>query len=166
MMNRRLKDAMNRQMNRELYSSYLYMSMGGYFESIHLKGFAHWMMAQVQEELLHALRIFDYMATRDARVEMQPIEAPPINWPSPQKVFEDVLSHERMVTSMINDLVRVARSERDEEAVNALQWFVNEQVEEEQHASEVLEKCRRAKDTQSQKALDDELYDRPWPGME
>jgi ferritin len=163
MMSRRLGDAFNRQLNRELYSAYLYMSMAAYFESIKLKGFSHWLQAQVTEELMHAMRLFEALSQMDVRILMMPIEAPPTNWISPLKCFEDVLKHERIVTSMINDLVKSSQNENHQAAVSALQWFVNEQKEEEEHAGEILEKCRRAIDTQALKALDDELSERPWP---
>ena len=163
MMSRRLGDTFNRQLNRELYSAYLYMSMAAYFESIKLKGFSHWMQAQVTEELMHAMRLFEAISQMGVRILMMPIEAPPTNWPSPLKCFEDVLKHEKLVTSMINDLVKMSRNENDQAAVNALQWFVNEQKEEEEHAAEILEKCRRSTDTAALKALDDELSERPWP---
>lgn len=166
MMSRRLREAFNRQLNRELYSAYLYMSMAAYFESVKLKGFSHWMLAQVTEELAHAMRLFDAMSSMEARAEMMPIEAPPVNWPTPQKVLEDTLRHEKNVTQMINDLARMAKSENDQAAINALKWFVNEQKEEEEHATEVLEKCRMARDTEGLKRLDDELSMRPWPMME
>ncbi len=162
-MSRRLGDAFNRQLNRELYSAYLYMSMAAYFESIKLKGFSHWMLAQVSEELMHAMRFFEAISQMGVRILMMPIEAPPTNWPSPLKCFEDVFKHEKLVTAMINDLVKMSRNENDTAAVNALQWFVNEQKEEEEHVAEILEKCRQAQDTQAQKVLDDELSERPWP---
>ena len=163
MISRRLGDALNRQLNRELYSAYLYMSMAAYYESIKLKGFSHWMMAQVTEELMHAMRLFEALSQMEVRVLMMPIEAPPTNWVSPLKCFEDVLKHEKLVTSLINDLVRMSQNENATAAVSALQWFINEQKEEEEHANEILEKCRRAQDTQALKALDDELSERPWP---
>jgi len=167
MMNKRLRDAFNRQINRELYSAYLYMSMAAYFESIHMKGFAHWMQAQVQEELTHAMRMFDYLANRDTRIELQPIEAPPINWPNPVKVFDDTLTHERAVTGMINDLVRASLSAGDQDAVLFLKWYVDEQVEEEEHATEALAKTRRAQgDDEAMLLLDRDMAKRPWPGKE
>ena len=166
MMSRRLREGFNRQLNRELYSAYLCMSMAAYFESVKLKGFSHWMQAQVQEELLHVMRLFDVLSQLDARIEMMPIEAPPVNWPSPQKVFEDTLKHNKNITMMINSLVTMARAENDQASIQALQWFVNKQQEEEQLAAEVLEKCKMARDTQGQKALDNQLSERPWPFME
>jgi ferritin len=142
------------------------MSMAAYFESVKLKGFSHWMQAQVQEELLHVMRLFDVMSQMDARIEMMPIEAPPINWPSPQKVLEDTLKHNKNTTASINSLVTMARAENDQASLQALQWFVNKQQEQEQLSAGVLEKCKQARDTQGQKTLDSELGDRPWPFME
>jgi len=166
MMSRRLREGFNRQLNRELYSAYLSMSMAAYFESITLKGFSHWMQAQVQEELLHVMRLFDVLSGMDARIEMMPIEAPPINWPSPQRVLEDLLKHSKNMTASINSLVTMARAENDQASLQALQWFVNKQQEEEQLAAGALEKCKMARDTEAQKTLDSELGDRPWPFME
>jgi len=163
MMSRRLGEAFNRQLNRELYSAYLYMSMAAYFESIKLKGFSHWMQAQVTEELMHAMKLFEALAQMDVRILMMPIEAPSATWVSPLKCFEDVLKHEKLVTTLINDLVKMSRNENNQPAVDALQWFVNEQKEEEEHANEILEKCRRSHDTEALKVLDDELSERPWP---
>ena len=166
MMSRRLREGINRQLNRELYSAYLCMSMAAYFESVKLKGFSHWMQAQVQEELLHVMRLFDVLSGLDARIEMMPIEAPPVNWPSPQKVLEDILRHNKNMMMSINSLVTMARAENDQASLQALQWFVNKQQEQEKISALYLDKCRMAPDSEGQKALDNEMGERPWPFME
>jgi len=142
----KVQDAINRQINREIYSAYLYLSMQSYFESVNLKGFANWMKVQVQEELTHAMKLYDYLFQRGGRVILQPIEAPPGDWSSPLGVFEETYEHEQVVTSSINDLVELAHSEKDHASYNMLQWFVSEQVEEEDNASNLIEKIKLMED--------------------
>ena len=137
-----IQDVVNNQINRELYSAYLYLSMAAYFESINLRGFAHWMRVQAREELGHAMKLYDHLVERGGRVTLQPIEAPPKEWKSPLNVFEDVYEHERKVTQMIDNLVNLAKAEGDHATEVFLQWFVNEQVEEEASALEILEKLK------------------------
>ncbi|MBC7115269.1 MAG: ferritin [Archaeoglobi archaeon] len=136
-MKERVLESLNRQINAELYSAYLYLSMSAYFESEGLKGFANWMRVQAQEELMHGMKIFDYVNERGGRVRLGSIEMPPSEWKSPLDVFESVLSHEKKVTSMINELVELAMEEKDYATYNFLQWFVAEQVEEEASAEEI-----------------------------
>ncbi|MDK2782076.1 MAG: ferritin [Archaeoglobi archaeon] len=136
-MKERVLESLNRQINAELYSAYLYLSMSAYFESEGLKGFANWMRVQAQEELMHGMKIFDYVNERGGRVKLGSIEMPPSEWKSPLDVFESVLSHEKKVTSMINELVELAMGEKDYATYNFLQWFVAEQVEEEASAEEI-----------------------------
>lgn len=138
--------ALNQQMNREIYSAYLYLSMSAYFESMGLKGFANWMRVQWQEELEHAMKFFDYISSRGGRVELYAIEEPPKNWSSPLSVFEFALEHERKVTKLISDLVELAVAEKDHATFNMLQWFVKEQVEEEESFAEIVEKLKLAGD--------------------
>ncbi len=133
-----MQEAINRQINRELYSAYFYLSMSVYFESEKLKGFANWMRMQAREETGHAMRLFSYMAERGGRIIMQDIEAPPIEWDSARDVFEHTLKHEKKVTEMINNLMGIAKSENDIEAQKAIEWFVNEQAEEEETAEKIL----------------------------
>jgi len=142
MINGKIQDALNYQLNRELYSSYLYLSMSAYFQSINLKGFANWMRVQTQEELMHAMKFYDYLIQRGGRVTLSSIESPPLEWGSPLEAFEHVYQHEQKVTSLINDLVNLSTSEQDHATNNFLQWFVTEQVEEEESASEVVEKLK------------------------
>ncbi|MEA2083721.1 MAG: ferritin [Thermodesulfobacteriota bacterium] len=142
MLNKKIQEAINSQINAEIYSSYLYLSMSAYFESISLSGFANWMRAQAQEEMVHAMKFYDYVNERGGRVILGPIEAPPSEWESPVAVFDATYQHEQKVTGLINDLVDLAIEEKDHATNNFLQWFVSEQVEEEASASAVLNKAK------------------------
>lgn len=144
MISKTLSEAMNKQVNREIYSAYLYLSMASYFDSIGLKGCASWMKVQFQEEMLHATKMYDYLYQRGARAVMLPIEAPQSQWGSPLEVFEQTLAHEKRVTGLINALVDTAKSEKDAEAETFLQWFVKEQVEEEESAEEQVNNFKKA----------------------
>lgn len=146
MIKKKMQETLNKQSNRELYSSYLYLSMSAYFESINLKGFANWMMVQAQEELVHAMKFYDYVVERGGRVILDAIEAPPSEWASPMKVFEYTYKHEQKVTGLINNLVNLAVAEKDHATNSFLQWFVTEQVEEEASADEVVQKLKLAGD--------------------
>lgn len=137
-----LEKAIDSQFNAELYSAYLYLSMSSYFSSINLNGFANWMRVQVQEELVHALKFYDYLIGRGGRVKVKAIEAPATEWDSPLDVFEHVYAHEQKVTGLINDLVNLAISEKDRATTAFLQWFVTEQVEEESSADEIVHKLK------------------------
>lgn len=139
-MNKKIQDALNEQINAELYSSYLYLSMSAYFESINLQGFANWMRVQSQEEVTHALKIFDFINERASRVILARIEKPPVEWNSPLEVFQAAYKHEQKVTGMINRLVDMSIKEKDHALNNFLQWFVAEQVEEESSASDIAQK--------------------------
>ncbi|MGD8960873.1 MAG: ferritin [Desulfobacterales bacterium] len=142
MLTDKMQKALNGQMNAELYSSYLYLSMNAYFKSVNLDGFANWMYYQAQEELEHAMKFYDFICQRGNRVQLAQIEAPPSEWNSPLAVFEDTLAHEQKVTGLINDLVEVANEERDHASQIFLQWFVSEQVEEEDSVGGVLEQLK------------------------
>ncbi|MBI4963438.1 MAG: ferritin [Desulfomonile tiedjei] len=144
MISDKIQQAFNEQINRELYSAYLYLSMAAYFESINLKGFANWMKCQVQEEMLHAMKFYNFVNERNGTVVLAALEAPPTRWDSPIVAFEDANSHERKVTSMINNLVDLAIEERDHASNAFLQWFVTEQVEEEASTEEVVHKLKLA----------------------
>jgi ferritin len=139
MISEKVQKALNDQLNAELYSSYLYLSMNAYFKSINLDGFANWMYAQAQEELVHAMKFYDFINQRGGRVVLAKVETPPTEWDSPRAVFEDTLKHEQKVTGLINDLVETALAERDHATNIFLQWFVTEQVEEEDSVGNVLE---------------------------
>jgi ferritin len=142
MLNEKIQAALNKQLNAELYSSYLYLSMSGYFQSINLPGFANWMRVQAQEELVHAMKFYDFINERGGRVMLQPVEGPPTEWSSPLDAFENAYKHEQKVTGLINDLVNLAVKEGDHATNIFLQWFVTEQVEEEASADEVVQKLK------------------------
>ncbi|MFH0824660.1 MAG: ferritin [Pseudomonadota bacterium] len=142
MIGQRIQDAFNKQINAEIYSSYLYLSMSAYFESISLRGFANWMRCQAQEELVHAMKFYGFLFERGGRVALMDIEGPRTSWNSPLDAFEDTLAHEQKVTALIDELVNLAIAEKDHASNAFLQWFVTEQVEEESSADEVIHKLR------------------------
>ena len=146
MLSPKMETALNNQINAEYYSSYLYLSMAAYFDSVNLPGFANWMRIQQQEELLHALKFFDFVSERNARVKLTSIEGPETEWDGPLAVFEATLAHEQHVTGLINKLVDLALAESDHATNNFLQWFVAEQVEEEATADGILQQLRLMKD--------------------
>ena len=142
MLSEKMQQALNDQVNAEFYSAYLYLSMHAYFKSINLDGFANWMYYQAQEELTHGMKIYDFINQRGGRVQLRQIKAPEIQWESPLAVFEATLQHEQKVTGLINGLVELALSERDHATNIFLQWFVSEQVEEEESVGGVLEQLK------------------------
>jgi len=142
MLSKKMEKALNDQIQAEIYSAYLYLSMEAYFHSINLPGFANWMRVQYQEEMAHAMKFYDFICERGGKVILQAIDAPPSKWKSPLAVFEAGYQHEQKVTARINALVDVAIGERDHATNNFLQWFVAEQVEEEDNASGVVEQIK------------------------
>ena len=140
MINSKVEVALNDQIRKEFYSSYLYLSMAAQFESMNLKGFAHWMQVQAGEETKHGMKIYDHVNERGGKVTLQPIEAPPSNWKSAKEMFTKSCQHEQKVTESINKIVEIARKEKDNATEVFLQWFVNEQVEEEATANEITRK--------------------------
>lgn len=139
--------ALNKQINAELYSSYLYLAMAAYFEAKNWQGFAHWMKIQSREENAHAMRFYDYVLERGASVVLDDIKAPGANWRTPLEVFEAVYEHELKVTELINDLLRVARQDGDTATESMLKWFIDEQVEEEANSKRIVDKLKRIKDS-------------------
>lgn len=139
---------LNKQINEEMYSSYLYLSMAAYFENSNLKGFAHWMKKQAEEENSHAMKFFKHIVERGSRVRLDAIQTPKIEWASPIDAFQDSLKHEQHITGRINLLVELAKNEKDNATFSMLQWFVNEQVEEEANVGEVVEKLKMINNTQ------------------
>ncbi len=135
-----IEEALNGQINAELYSEYLYLSMAAYYEEEGLPGFASWMRAQADEEHAHAMRIYDFIIDRDGRVTLSGIDSPPTEWSSPADAFNAAYEHEVEITEMIDELVALAREENDNATENMLQWFVAEQVEEEATAQDILDK--------------------------
>lgn len=138
MIQKRIEEAFNIQINAELYSAYLYLSMASYFEAQNLPGFANWMRVQFQEEQFHAFKMFDFVNERGGRVILTKIDGPKVEWENVIDVFEEVLAHERHVTSLINNLMDIAIDERDHATRSFLNWFVDEQVEEESTAEAII----------------------------
>src|SRR3954447_23298520 len=137
-----IQNAINQQIKHEFYSSYLYLSMSAYFETLSLPGFASWMRVQSQEENVHAMKFFDFVNDRGGSVELQALDQPPSEFQSPLDVFEQALQHERKVTALINLLYELALKEKDYATQALLQWFITEQVEEERNASEIVEQLK------------------------
>lgn len=142
MLTKRMEEELNKQINAEFYSSYLYLSMAAWFDAQNLAGFSNWMNVQAQEEWGHGMKIFNFFNERGAKVVLDKIDAPETDWPNVIKVFEDVLDHERKVTSLINKLCDVAIEESDHATKNFLQWFVDEQVEEEASVDNILQQLK------------------------
>ncbi len=146
MLSKTLQSAFNDQIQKEFYSSYLYLAMAAHFESVNLLGFASWMRKQADEERGHGMRLWEHVFDRGGRVELKAIEQPPASFGKPLEVFQQVLEHEQKVTASINALYALALKEGDVAAQIWLQWFVNEQVEEEKTASEVIDQLKLAGD--------------------
>lgn len=136
-----MEEALNEQINKELYSSYLYLSMAAYSSSIGLPGFAHWFKVQVKEETIHGMKIFDYV-NEGGRARLKEIKEPPMEFGTPMEMFQKTLQHEQFITRSINDLVELAHSEKDEATASFLQWYVEEQVEEEENDNEIIDKLK------------------------
>jgi ferritin len=168
MIDQEVQGAINDQINAELYSSYLYYSMASYFESLSLKGFAHWMRVQALEELTHTQKFVDFVNDRGGRVLLQPIGAPATEWDSPLAVFEDAYAHEVKVTGLINKLMDIALAKSDHASSSFLRWFVDEQVEEEATADDVVQKLKLVEKTEGGLFLLDQELDKrtfvtpPW----
>jgi ferritin len=147
MLNETIQNAINEQIKNELYSAYLYLSMSAYCESINLPGLANWMRMQEQEEKIHAMKFYDFIHERGGRVVLQAIDQPQVEFQSPLDVFEKTLEHEQKVTAMINDLYALAVQEKDYASQIFLQWFITEQVEEEDSASQIIETLKMVGDS-------------------
>jgi ferritin len=147
MMNKRVHEGFSEQINHELYSAYLYLSMAAYFHSLNLDGFANWMRVQTKEEMVHAMKFFDHLRDRDARIELGAIDKPKVKWTSPLDAFKAAYEHEKFITGKINDLYKLTEKEADYPAKVLLDWFVNEQVEEEASTSSVVQLLGRIKDS-------------------
>jgi ferritin len=139
---KKLADAINDQINYELYSGYIYLSMAAWFEDQNLDGMAHWMKNQASEEYTHALKFWDHIVERGGRVLLTTIEAPKTEWTSPLEAWEDAYQHERKVTERIFKIGKIAEKEGDKSATPLLQWFYNEQVEEEEQTMNVRDKLK------------------------
>ena len=144
MLKPKLEEALNGQLNWEMFSSYLYLSMSAYLDSVNLKGMSQWMLAQSQEEMMHAMKFYNYILERGGRVKLGAINEPTTTWESALAVFDDTCEHEAKVTSLINGLMDLALAESDHATNAFLQWFVTEQVEEEATVGEVRDQLRLA----------------------
>lgn len=143
MISLKVQNAMNEQIKNELFSAYLYLSMAAFFEEKNLPGFAHWMRVQAQEEQEHALKFFDFIHDRGGKITLLPIEQPKAEWKSALDAFNDAYEHEQLVTGMINKIYETALEQKDYPSQIMLQWFIDEQVEEEKNASDIVEQLKR-----------------------
>lgn len=146
MLDPKIQDALNGQINNEFYAAYLYLSMSAYFQSINLDGFAHWMRMQREEEIAHGMRIFDFVVDRDGRVELQALAKPPKDFDSALDVMRQALAHEQKVTERINELYELAVKKKDYPTQALLQWFITEQVEEEATAGQLVDQLELVSD--------------------
>ncbi len=142
MLSKTLQDAINEQIKNEFYSAYLYLSMSAFFQEQNLPGFAAWLRVQSGEEQVHALKLYDHVLDRNGQVELKAISQPPTEWKSNLEAFQQVLEHEQHVTALINKLYETALAEKDYPAQVLMQWFINEQVEEEKSATEIVEQFK------------------------
>ena len=146
MLKKKVEDALNAQINAEIWSAYLYLSMSAYAYANNLSGFGHWFDVQYQEEMDHVKIFFNYIVQRDGRVNLTAIDAVPTEWKSPLDVFEATLAHEQKVTSLINDLYALSTDEKDFATQSMLKWFIDEQVEEEDNARTIIDNLKMIKD--------------------
>ncbi len=142
MINSKLEKAINDQINAEMYSAYLYLSMSAYLESLNLPGFATWMRVQFEEEQFHAMKFFTYLNDRGGRVKLEAIEKPQFEWNNVIEVFEKTLEHEIHVTDLLNNIADIAEAERDRPTKNLMIWFIDEQVEEESTAEKIINELK------------------------
>ncbi len=147
MLSPNVKEALNRQVNAELYSSYLYLSMVAHLEAENFRGMAQWMRVQAGEETTHSNKIYDYIIERGGRVTLTQIDAPKTKWASPLELFEDAYAHEQKTTAMINGLMDLVIAEKDHAGHDFLEWFVTEQVEEESTALAIIEQLKLVGDS-------------------
>jgi ferritin len=161
MLSEKMVQALNEQVNREMYSAYLYMSMSSHCANVGLKGFANWFMVQYHEEMLHAMKIYEYIQRQGGQVVLKPIEGPPVEFDSPLDMFEKTLEHERFITRSINELMETAIAEKDHASQIFLHWYVTEQVEEEENDNDIIQQLKLIKDNpQGLMMLDRELAGR------
>jgi ferritin len=140
MLSKKMQDALNKHLNEEFYSSYLYLSIAAHFEEENLKGFANWFKVQSQEEYGHAMKFYSYIVQTGGEVKLKEISAPKTSWKSVMEAFKDTLAHENKITGLIHKLVDAAIQAKDYATNNFLQWFVTEQVEEEATVEEIIHK--------------------------
>ena len=156
MTSKKLQDALNQQINHELFSSYLYLSMSAYFEATNLPGFARWMKIQSEEEYGHGMKFYHFIHECSGRVELEAIAKPTFEYKSPLDVMKKVLEHEKKVTGTINALYELAVKEKDYPTQVMLHWFIKEQVEEEKNASDVIELLKKIGDSAAGLAMVDQ----------
>ena len=149
MINEKVAKVLNDQVNKELYSAYLYLAMSAYFSDLGLLGFANWMRVQVQEEQAHAMLMYDFLINRGEKVILTPIDAPQGSWHNPLAAMEHVLQHEIFVTSLINNIITVAEEVKDRATMSYFNWFIDEQVEEEANAQDIISKLKLIGDDKS-----------------
>ena len=140
MLSKKMEKALNEQINKEMYSAYLYMAMSADTTHKGLAGFANWFMVQYQEEMEHAMRIYNYINEQGGKVKLEAIEKPPSSFNDPLDMFKKTLEHEQFITKSIHELVSLARKENDYATEIFLQWFVTEQIEEEANDNEIIDK--------------------------
>ena len=146
MLNKKIEEALNEQINAEMWSAYLYLSMAAYCHSVGQPGMANWFEVQFQEEQDHAKILFNYVNSRDGRVTLKPIDAVPTEWDGILDVFKSTLKHEQKVTSLINKLYALTHEENDFATQSMLKWFIDEQVEEEENAKTIIDNIKMIKD--------------------
>jgi ferritin len=156
MLSKKLLDALNLQINNELYSSYLYLSMAAHFEAVNLPGFANWMRIQSDEENGHGMKFYHYINERSGRVVLQAIAKPPVDYKTPLDVMKKVLEHEKKVTGTIEALYELSMKEKDYPTQVMLQWFISEQVEEEKNAADIIELLKNIGDSPAGLAMVDQ----------
>lgn len=144
MLSKKMENAINGQINKEMYSAYLYMAMSAHATENGLDGFAAWFMVQYHEEMFHAMKLYEYVNDQGGKVMLQAIDVPPSTFESPLAMFEKTLEHEKFVTKSINDLLNLAIDEKDHATSSFLQWYVMEQVEEEKNVNEIIAKLKLA----------------------
>ncbi len=149
MINEKVAKVLIEQVNKELYSAYFYLSMSAYLSDIGLLGFASWMRVQVQEEQAHAMLMYDFLINRGQKVTLAAIDAPPADWQNPLQVMEAVLEHEMYVTELINNIMTIAEEVKDRATMSYMNWFVDEQVEEEGNAQDIISKLKLIGDDKS-----------------
>lgn len=142
MISKTMEKTLNEQMNKEMYSAYLYLSMSGHTTNIGLDGFANWFMVQYNEEMEHAMRIYNYLNDQGSKIHLKKIDEPPSTFKNPMEMFEKTLEHEQFITKSINDLMDLAIKEKDHATQIFLQWFVTEQIEEEANDNEIIAKLK------------------------